>query len=252
MTTPAPPQPPPPGPHTTHRLRGAADRRRSASAHRLLALSVPQPRPYPLVSSPRRHWVHESPAPRPSAPARSAGHAAPHATRPLPNGHLPIVIACFLPNHRPRPATRTKDSLRNTSAFGLGQSDLDEYRPSTAPRIGFRVCAALTGDAIRTIDGAIRAWIAPSPNLTARRSGTAPHRSRPRDAERGHIPRFSGQFSSPVERIALSTLSFVACVGSTSGSRTSGEHLPSTFAAYFTGAGLVSAKSASCSGIMRC
>ena len=60
------------------------------------------------------------------------------------------------------------------------------------------------------------------------------------------------QFSSPAERIASFTRSFVASVGSTSGSRTSGEHLPSTLAAYFTGPGLVSEKSASCSGMRRC
>ena len=66
----------------------------------------------------------------------------------------------------------------------------------------------------------------------------------------GLAPRISSAARPSASRSPPSP--FVARVGSTSGSRTSGEHFPSTLAAYFTGPGLASTKSASCSGIRRC
>src|SRR5215469_2028447 len=54
------------------------------------------------------------------------------------------------------------------------------------------------------------------------------------------------QFSRPAERIASLTRVCAADDADTSGSRTSGDDLPSNEAAYFTGAGLVSTNSASC------
>src|SRR5579864_451918 len=59
------------------------------------------------------------------------------------------------------------------------------------------------------------------------------------------------QLSRPAPRIAPCTFSWVAGVVSHSGRRTSAVQRPSSEAAYLTGAGLVSTKSASCNGINR-
>ena len=59
------------------------------------------------------------------------------------------------------------------------------------------------------------------------------------------------QLSSPALRIARCTLSCVSGMIVHSGCRTSAVQRPSRDAAYLTGAGLVSANSASCNGIRR-
>src|SRR5271166_6472824 len=63
--------------------------------------------------------------------------------------------------------------------------------------------------------------------------------------------RRSHQLSRPAPRIACCTLCCVSGTIAQSGWRTSGVQRPSSEAAYLTGAGLVSANSASCSGISR-
>src|SRR5438477_9492204 len=59
------------------------------------------------------------------------------------------------------------------------------------------------------------------------------------------------QLRRPALRIARCTFSWVSGRIAHNGCRTSGVQRPSTDAAYLTGAGLVSANSASCSGIRR-
>ena len=128
----------------------------------------------------------------------------------------------------------------------------DTDGPSAVMRFGFRIGTPVTGDARNGVAGASQAWWVPSASLTA--AGMNLRCTVQSLAMQSAIqsPQWVGQFSNPAARIAPFTCSFVAGVGSTRGSRTSGEHLPSTLAAYFTGAGLVSANSASCNGIRRC
>ena len=141
-----------------------------------------------------------------------------------------------------------REPLRRTETrFGF-----DAGGPPAVTRFGFQTGTPVTGDTRNAITGEMWSCRAPSSNLTAAGMNLRCIVHSPSMQSAVRAPEVVVQFSKPAERIAPFTCSFVACVGSTSGSRTSGEHLPSTLAAYFTGAGLVSANSASCSGMRRC